>query len=207
MRKGSLSRLFPLILVIIIAVLFIAAVVSIGRAIFNSGDNAVVETDAGREALVTVDNSRSVQLTVRGPIVADENFRSYQITVSPSSRDISTYRGYLESIDKSKTLDNNSDAYEQFVYALDKANMMKGVEAEDDEDNDLRGICATGYVYEYSVLQDKEIVKHLWTSTCDGSKGTLRASTSQLNNLFFAQIPGASDIAPFKASSGLRLQF
>lgn len=207
MRKGSLSRLFPLILVVIVAVLFIAAIVSIGRSIFNRGDTTVQDTNVGREALLTVDTTRAVQLTVRGPIVAEENFRSYQITVSPATRNITTYRGYLESADKSKQLDNNAEAYEQFVHALDKANMMKGVASEDDASDDLRGICATGYIYDYAVLEDGDVVKHLWTSTCDGSKGTLRASTTQLNNLFLSQVPGAADIIPFQSSSVPRFQF
>lgn len=206
-RSGT--RLFPMILTLIVIIVVIVAIVSIGRAIFFSGDQTAsdpLELDKGKAELLDTTANHAVQLTVRGPIVADEEFKSYQMKVTPSSREIVVYSGYLDDEERSKRLGNNRAAYEEFVYALDKANMMEGTMPADDDANDLRGICATGYVYEYAVLVDDESVKHLWTSTCDGSKGTLKASTSQLNDLFLKQIPGANELVPFK-SSGLRLNF
>lgn len=207
MRRNSLSRFVPLIFIVIVAVLFIAVVVSIGRAVFNNqsaSPNSSQETGEGRDALLTVENGRSVRLTVRGPIVAEENFRSYQVIISPSARVMTTYKGYLDSVVQSKDLPNNIRAYEQLVYALDKANMMKGAVPDNDSANDMRGICAAGYVYQYAVLVGSQEIKRLWTSTCSGSKGTLQASVGQLNNLFLAQIPDSADILPFR-SSGLGL--
>lgn len=204
MQRSSGSRLFPIFLVLIIVVVVIVAIVSIGRAIFSGvqqEDTNSEQVDAGRTALLDTSPNHSVRLTVRGPIVAQENFASYQINVSPSRRTMDVYKGYLDDVQKSKAFSNNTKAYEEFVYALDKANMMKGDEPEDDSANDLRGICATGYVYEYSALADDRTVKRLWTSTCDGSKGTLDASTEQLNDLFLAQVPGAEDLIPFRTSS------
>lgn len=202
MRRNSFSRFVPLIFIVIIAVLFIAAVVSIGRAVFNNqtATESSQATDEGREALLTVESGRSVRLTVRGPIVAEENFRSYQVNISPSARTMTTYKGYLDSVLQSKDLSNNIKAYEQLVYALDKANMMKGTVPSDDMQNDLRGLCASGYVYEYAVLVGSQEIKRLWTTTCSGSKGTLQASVSQLNNLFLAQIPDSNDLVPFRSS-------
>lgn len=204
MQRSSGSRFFPIFLIFIVVIILIVAVISIGRAIFSGVQQESTEsdqTDPGRTALLDTSLNHSVRLTVRGPIVAQENFASYQINVSPSSRAMDVYKGYLDDIQKSKSLSNNTKAYEQFVYALDKANMMKGDEPEDDSLNDLRGVCATGFVYEYSVLVDDDrTVKRLWTSTCDGSKGTLKASTEQLNDLFLAQVPGAEDLIPFSTS-------
>lgn len=206
-RSGA--RLFPMILTLIIIIVVIVAIVSIGRAIFFSGGQSATpeaDTNPGRTEMLKTTANHAVQLTVRGPIVADEEFKSYQMQVSPNSREIVIYKGYLDEEQRSKKLGNNREAYEQFVYALDKAKMMEGTMPDDDAENDLRGICATGYVYEYAVLVDDEAVKHLWTSTCDGSRGTLTANTSQLNNLFLKQIPGSEDLIPF-GSSGLRLSF
>ncbi len=206
--QRSRSRFFPLFLIIIVFVIIVVAVISIGRAIFTSTQPSTQETDTdpGQTALLSTAVNHSVSLTVRGPIVANESFRSYSITVSPGSRIMNIYTGYLDSIQNSKTLDNNSQAYEQFVFALDKANMMKGTMPRDDAANDLRGICATGFIYEYSVLVDNSSVKHLWTSTCSGSKGTLDASVTQLNNLFLAQIPDANTLNPFSQSSVTQLR-
>jgi len=198
-----------MILTLIVVIVVIVAIVSIGRAIFFSGNQAGTtepDTDTGRTELLDTTANHGVQLTVRGPIVAEEEFKSYQLEVAPNSREMVVYRGYLDDEERAKKLGNNRSAYEEFVYALDKADMMKGTMPADDADNDLRGICATGYVYEYAVLVDDKPVKHLWTSTCDGSKGTLQASTSQLNDLFLKQIPESADLVPFK-SSGLRLNF
>lgn len=208
MQRNS-NRFLPLFITLIVIVLIIVAIVSIGRAIFGGGGSetpAEGEADKGRTALLDSDSSNSVSLTVRGPIVADEDFKSYRITVSPSNRNMTAFTGYLDEEDRAKNLKNNTEAYEQFTHALDKANMMKGTEPSGTEEDDLRGICASGYVYEYAVLVEDEPVKHLWTSTCSGSKGTLDASTDQLNALFLAQIPDSRDMIPFR-SSPLRLRF
>ena len=84
MQRSNGARLFPLFIILIVVALVIAAIISIGRAVFNSGDTTSDETvvvDRGREALLKVDQARSVSMTVRGPIVAEENFQSYRVTV------------------------------------------------------------------------------------------------------------------------------
>lgn len=207
-RNGA--KFFPLIIIIVIVALVIAAIVSIGRAVFNSGDGndteQTAQLDENRAALLNTSTGRSVTMTVRGPIVAQENFTSYRISASNSERSMLIYKGYLEEQTNGKTLGNNTQAYEEFVYALDKANMMQGkASSSDDEAKDLRGICAGGYLYEYAVLSGGNEVKKLWTSTCDGSKGTLDASTDQLSGLFLAQIPGSNELIPFRTNTGFRL--
>lgn len=192
MYRGNSSRIVPIILVLIVIAIVIAALVSVGRAIFGGNTQSAV-TDAGRTALLTTSLDHSVQMTVRGPIVANENFHSYQVTVNPTSRSMTTYQGYLQQTLGSKNYDNSTNAYEQFVYALDKAAMMNGDELTGDK-NDIRGICATGLVYEFEVLQNNNSVKRLWTSTCKGSLGSFKASVQQVSNLFLAQIPDSSTL-------------
>lgn len=189
MYKSSSSRVVPIVLILIVVAIAIAVLVSVGRAIF--GGNAPRETaqvDLGAESLVNTAVDRSVRMTVRGPLVADENFRSYQIAVDSSSRRLTTYSGYLDQTIDSVQLSNNTRAYEEFVYALSRANLMRGTEL-DDEKNDMRGICATGRVYEFEVLQGASVIKRLWTSTCKGSAGSLKAEVKQVNQLFHDQIP------------------
>lgn len=192
MYKSNSSRVIPIIIVLIVIAIAIAAIVSIGRAVFGGGSATTTqEVDVGQVALLDTAASRSVRMTVRGPIVADENFRSYQIIVSPNARSLTTYSGYLATVLETNALSNNVKAYDEFVHALDKANMTVGTVLEGEAD-DTRGICATGEVYEFDVMDDNSQVKHLWTSTCKGSKGSFRASVPQVQNLFLAQIPGAS---------------
>lgn len=193
MANYRTSRILPIILVIVIIVIAIAAIVSLARIVFFSGSSAPVVTDESRTALLSTSAGRSVSMTVRGPIVADEEFHSYQIDIAPNNRTIKTYTGYLENVVASNSLTNSVAAYEQFVYALDKANLTKGIELEGDR-NDVRGVCATGRVYEFSILNNGDTVKKLWTSTCKGSAGSLRASTAQLTSLFINQIPDADKL-------------
>lgn len=188
MYSGNRTRIIPIILIFLVIVVAIVALVSLGRVVFGGGTSTKVAVDEGRQALLNTDAGSSVRMTVRGRIVADENFRSYRITIDPSSRTLSTYSGYIDQVIDSIQLTNNTPAYEQFVHALDRANMMRGTQLSD-EQNDTRGVCATGNVFEFEVLSGGETVKKLWTSSCDSSPGSLKAATSQLRSLFIAQIP------------------
>ncbi len=189
MYRGNSSRIFPIILVFIVIAIAVAALVSIGRVIFGGGDQPDQTTvDTSQQALVDTSSGRSVRMTVRGPIVADENFRSYRVMVDSSSRNLTTYSGYLEQTLEVKDLANNTKAYEEFVFALDRANLVKGVALEGVK-NDTRGICATGKVYEFEVVDSGSIVKRLWTSSCKGSPGSFKGSVAQVQNLFLQQIP------------------
>lgn len=209
MQRNSGARLLPMFISLIVIIIAVVAVVSIGRALFFGGDGGNSDTQNVTEAdgLLSTDVGRSVRLTVRGPIVADENFKSYTIQASSATRTMNVYKGYLDATENSRSYDNSQPAYEEFVYALDKANMMKGTESTDNASEDLRGVCATGYLYEYATVNADRTVKRLWTSTCGGSKGTLDASVEQLNSLFQKQIPDYGDLVPFKQSPLNGLQF
>lgn len=196
--KNSFSRFVPILLVIVITIVAVAAVIAIGRSLLGGGQTQQEVTsgsvDEGRNALLAVDISRSVRLTVRGPIVADEKFRSYQITVGPDSRKMVTYEGYLDKPLETKSFGNNVKAYEELVYALDKRRMMSG-KALTAEQNDLRGVCASKKIYEFETLINGEIVKKLWTSDCEGAKGSALANTPDIIDMFMKQIPDGRKMA------------
>ena len=194
MANYRTSRILPIALVIIITIIAVAALISVARVVFFSGTASTPElVDTSRESLLNTAAGHSVSMTIRGPIVADEEFHSVKIDISASTRQIETYKGYLDAVVDKTTLSNNVAAYEQFVYALDKANLTEGTEFTGDKD-DVRGICATGRVYEFTVIDNGKSVKHLWTSTCGGSKGSLDASVAQLTELFTTQIPNSTDL-------------
>ncbi|MFZ1258327.1 MAG: hypothetical protein WAQ25_02550 [Candidatus Saccharimonas sp.] len=193
MYKGSGPRIFPILVVIIVIALVIAALVSVGRMVFTSTGSSTTNnesTDAVLSSLHDTADSRSVRWTVRGPIVADEKFMSYQITVSPKKRTVTIYNGYLETVTSTRSYINNTKAYEQFVYALEKANIGKTRTANG---VDFRGVCAThGLAFQYESLRDDTADHTLWTTTCTGSKGTMAANTAQVHALFVNQIPDFS---------------
>jgi hypothetical protein len=180
--------------VLIVVAIAIAALVSVGKTIFGGGDQpSTAQTDTSEQALLSTAAGNSVRMTVRGPIVADENFRSYRIAVDASGRNLTTYSGYLDQQLSNTQLSNNVKAYEEFVYALNRANLVKGTALEGDKD-DTRGICATGNVYEFEVLQGGMVTKHLWTSTCKGSPGSFKGSVEQVRSLFLNQIPDSKQL-------------
>ena len=200
--KEKLIRIAPILLIIAIAILSIITVVTVVNAFMNggnnnqsqqAGDDSSKEEDKSVKDLLSVEQNRSVKMAVRGPIVAQENFRSYTVEVSSTYRKLITYKGYLDEVIKEVNLGNNSESYTQFVNALNKANMMKGVAFSGAAD-DLAGVCATGHLYDFSILKDDNVQKHLWTTTCTGSKGSLLANNKQLQNLFISQVPGNEQI-------------
>lgn len=188
-------RFLPVALVVVIIIIAVIILASLLRVLLfpAKSDTDQQKVDTTQQALLNTNADRAVRLVVRGPIVADENFRSYRITVSPNARTIQTFQGYLETQLEQKTLTNNVRAYEEFVHALNIADMTKGTQFEGDK-NDVRGICASGRVSEFSLLQNNAPVEMLWTSTCGGSPGSLRASADQLRTLFVGQIPDAATI-------------
>ena len=195
-RRNSFSRFVPILLVIVITIVAVAAVIAIGRALFGKNDSGQTDqnVNTGQVALLSTEEGRAVRLAVRGPIVANENFRSYSVIISPSSRDMTTYEGYLDKEINQKKLDNNVKAYTELVYALDKRKMMNGTQLTEQQ-NDLRGICASGKVYKFETLKDNSVVKSLWTSDCSGSKGSAQANVNEILDMFLKQIPDGKKMA------------
>jgi hypothetical protein len=193
MANLKLTRIIPIALILIIVAIAIAALITLARTIFFSGSTSTVsQTDISKEALLSSDSDHAVLFSARGPIIANESFKTYQIKITPSSRVLTMYKGYSGQVVDKISLDNNISSYQQFIFALYKANLVKGSELTGDS-NDTRGVCATGSVYEFTVMAGNDTVKQLWTSTCSGSKGSLSASADQLISLFTAQIPNIKE--------------
>lgn len=193
MYRGNNTRFAPIIIIVVVTIALIFGLVVVGRQLFFNGGSSeeVSQIEAARKDLLTVNDNRSVEMAVRGPIVANEDFQSYRISISPDSRDYTTFKSYGDDVTSEKTLPNTSAAYEQFVYALDKADFtVAGKQAGQPNSSDTRGICAVGKLYTFTIYDGSQIVSSHWTSTCAGSPGTFGASVSQVGNLFAKQIPG-----------------
>jgi len=182
-------RIFPVVLVLImVAVAIVGLVYAAQMLFFNGSKSASPKTDISQAALTNTSANRSVIMTVRGQIVAEENFRTYQIKISPNERIFTAYKGYMNQQIDTVKLTNNTPAYEQFVYALNRASFMNANELTGDR-NDTRGICATGYLYEFQMMESNKTIKQLWTTSCPNSRGSLGVSVSPIMNLFVVQIP------------------
>ena len=189
MVKRKTRQIFTVGLTMIIIAVVIAALVSLARIVLFTSSTTTTN-DTSVTSLLSTTADRVVRMTVRGPIVADEDYRSYQIIVTPNTRTMTTYKGYLNQAIDNKVLANNIPAYEQFVYALNNANYMKGNELTGDN-NDTRGLCATGSLYQFEILQSDKTIKKLWTTSCSSTRGSLNATRSAITKLFSAQIPNS----------------
>lgn len=197
MKHGRNSQMIPVIIIVIIVVVSVAAIVTVAKNLFFSDGKDTAQTEeqanADVEALLSTNADRGVRMTVRGEITANEQFRSYQIVVTPTKRTMTTYAGYLDTIIDGVSYNNNTRAYEEFVYALNRANMVAG-EPLTGPENDRRGRCASGKILEFETIQNDQTVELLWTSTCDDSAGSLEASASKLGNMFTDQVPASDDL-------------
>ena len=192
MYRGSKPKIVPILIAVVIVALIIAALVSLGRLLFSGGgstkNNTPSESQQVRDDTLNTASGRGVRFVERGSIVADESFKSYQIVITPTSRTYTQYSGYLDRVVDTKTYPNNERAYEEMVYALDKANISKLQDTKGNDD--IRGICATnGRLYVYETVNNDTATHTLWTSTCAGSKGNMAANVSQIKALFVNQIP------------------
>lgn len=189
MDNSGARRVIPIVFILIVIAVAIAAMVSVGQSMF--GGDQPEEVNQGKRSLVNTSEDRSVRMIVRGPILADENYYSYTVTVKAASRTMTTYNGYLNRQIETKELPNSLPSYEQFVYALDRAKMMDAKEFSGDED-DIRGLCATGKLVKFETLRGTSVIKSLWTTTCRNAQGSLRTEYIALQNLFRTQIPDYS---------------
>lgn len=187
-----MPRFMPIIFMLLTIALIVAGIVSLGKVLLSSESKKEV-TDNSQTQLVSTSSSASVRMNVRGPIVATENFRGFSITVAPQARQLSVYSGYNLNVLTQTNLTNVPSGYEQFVYALKNLKLAEGNELVG-EKNDTRGVCPTGILYEFAILDNNKSVKTLWTTNCTSYKGSLKANRSELYNLFMAQIPNSSTI-------------
>jgi hypothetical protein len=183
--------------VAVIAIIIVIAVFGLIRAanllFFSSGNNSLTPATTHELDLLSTTANRAVRMSVRGPIVADENFHSYQIQITPNGRSLTVYAGYLNQTISNESLGNNVPAYEQFVYALDRAKFMDS-DVFTGSNNDTRGVCATGYLYEFTILNDNKSIKQLWATSCSNLHGSFSANVDSVMNLFIVQIPDAQKV-------------
>lgn len=192
MYRGK-SKILPVILVAIVAVVAIIALVSIGRAILNRDTQPEIAEDPASLALLNTEMDRSVRMTVRGPITADEDFRSYEIEVSPVGRRMTTYRGYQNQVIEDVRLGNSNEAYTELVHALSLANFTKTAQSAVSID-DIAGVCATGRVYTFELRRAQSAVKQLWATSCRGVDGSFKGNAAQVRDLLQGQIPNSRDL-------------
>lgn len=188
-RYQKRSTLNLVVLFIVIAII-IAGAFSAVRAIFFSGNSTPSQVDTSKTELLNTSAGQSVDMYVRGPIVANNQHNSYRMLISPSGNELTTYVGYQGTILASNSAPNNSQAYEQFVNALERLGYANGTEYTG-ERNDTLGRCASGRVYYFSINKDGQPIKTLWKTSC-ANEGSFRGEFNSVKNLFYGQFSSSA---------------
>lgn len=132
--------------------------------------------------------SKQVEFTASGPIVGEQQFKSYRITVGRDQTGIEIRNGYEANIVDQRSYTNNQESYTNFLRALDVAGYTKGV--KDSPNKDERGMCADGERYVMQIKDGSRDVQRFWSSSCRG-QGTFGGDTAEVRQLFVKQIPQA----------------
>lgn len=132
--------------------------------------------------------STVVQLTVSGPIVGDQQFQSYRITVGREQTLMETRSGYEGTVIDQRSYANNQESYTNFLRALDVAGFTKG--DKENPNKDERGMCANGDRFVMQIRDGSYDIQRFWSTTCRGL-GNFGGNTQEIRRLFNAQIPQA----------------
>lgn len=189
MKQENTRRIVRNVAVVGGIVLAVIVVFLVIRAVFLMGSSSAPSQTDATDPLLNTSTDRGVMMTVRGPIEAAETARTYEVDVTPTSRSVTQYSGYDGTVVNKQVYANSMAAYEQFVYALDKAGMTNDRTVANP---DTRGVCAMGRLYTFSLERDTTVESSLWSSSCNSVKGTLAGGSSALRDLFNAQIPDIS---------------
>ncbi|MFZ2494832.1 MAG: hypothetical protein WAW60_03625 [Candidatus Saccharimonadales bacterium] len=176
---------------IIIGVVFFLIVAGLFYFITGGGrsaDPGVSQEETKRSRVTTINSGRSVRMTVYGPIVADEERESYEVTVTTTSRRFAAYRGYNQTQIAASDYGNTYEGYQQLVYALAHADFDKEKKV-DELAKDDRGACATGRLYVYELFENGDLVRRTWTTSCSKVRGDFAGLNRQVAHLFKRQVP------------------
>jgi len=181
---------------ILVIAVFIIALILIGWGLFTIASN-VFRGNRTTTDTSTVDNSYVVESTavafyrVEGPVVANENQRSYTITVSENVVTLKTYANYGKTLLAEKSYKNTPASYETFLSALANANITAlSRNASTEFTFEDQGVCATGR--KFFVELDTNIFR--WTTSCGSKTGNAGFKMSPVSALFQKQVPDFGDL-------------
>lgn len=174
---------FGLIIVFLFIIIFMIA-----RG--GGGNNKVPETQRTLSSYAN-DNAATVTETIVGPIVADQEHSQVRISVTNQAATVEVLQGFNGTVVSSRSYNNNTASYREFLEALDRAGFTKG--NTDKELANDQGFCPTGNRFIYTLTDGSTNVQRFWATSCGGTK-TYRGSLGLTQTLFQRQIPDYSNI-------------
>lgn len=180
--------------IVVFVLLFVLILVgwglsSVARNLLAGGGSSSVETTEFTGP--GVETASVVRYVVDGPIVASSEHRRYEIEVSENVVQMTLYSDYGQKAIAEKSYRNNSESFNTFLEALDKAGATaraSGTSYEDDYNE--KGACPTGLRY---IIEVDDSVRR-WTTSCDRKDGTAGGKMTTMRGLFSKQVPDFTDL-------------
>ncbi len=191
-----LSSKIKWIIIILLFVVFLGLVTwglySIASNLFGGtgGDSNEVEASSSIDDTELL-SAAEAKFTVDGPVVANQDHRSYVITVTPTEVEMKVYSRYNQLVTESKRYSNNQEAFDVFMAALSRYD-IQAIKRSTDNDFTVmdRGVCATGKRYILEV--DSSLLR--WSTSCSNSQGNAGFKMSSVRALFQEQVPDYYDL-------------
>lgn len=193
MEYGSRLR-FALITIggIVLLILSIWGITSLARRVIGTKPSTSTSTVKKTDLATYNKDSSFVRVTVKGPIVANEKFQSYQIEVGQNYRDFKIFTGYNNQVVVEERLSNDKVAYDNFLKSLKQYSYTSKT---DEYSADETGQCATGKRYIYELFDNSKTLQRTWDVSCNNSVGTFTGSGISVRSLFKKQIPNFTKLA------------
>lgn len=173
----------------VIIMLFIAIFLIVRSGGNDARDAEVQETKRELTSYVGDDNA-SVSFKAIGPVTAPADHGEMVITVDNGATTVEFMQGYDGNVVASRTYYHSTQAFSEFLYALQGQGYTLGDDSEELADD--KGFCPTGNRYIFSIQEGTDTVQRYWTTTCRGTK-TFKGDTSDVIDLFYDQIPDDFD--------------
>lgn len=150
----------------------------------------VPETQRELTSYVT-DPNVSITETIIGPITAAQTHDQVDIEVTNSTASIRVSRGYDGNVVSSRDYPVSTEAFSEFLSALDHAGFTEG--NTDEKLKNDKGYCAAGQRYIFTIEDGSNTIQRFWTTSCNKTK-TYKGNLTLTVNLFRKQIPDYNDL-------------
>lgn len=190
-RRGL--RLGTVLLVAVVALVMLGGITFLARSIIggggnNGGGSSNNQGSVGQTILANPSKNSTIAMSVRGPVVAQENHYDIDLKITSSGRNLVIYRGYdRKKVAKRIDLDNSDRAFNDLSLALSNNGFMSEAKGNVTKNN---GLCASGQLIDFRV-SDGDKSQTLWTTSCGSNLGNFGGRSSVVVDLLLNQIPGS----------------
>lgn len=191
MEFASRIRWILVVAVAVIALILVTwGLFTIASNIFRGGEDSGL-IDDGISNTQVVESSAVASYEVRGPVVANQDQRSYLITVSQNVVSMKSFSNYGQNLINEQNYQNTQEAFDTFLSALANLEVTDtSRNATDELGFEELGVCPAGR--KFIVTLDTSLVR--WSTSCSRNEGNAGFNMGAVGNLFRRQIPDFSDL-------------